>query len=261
MGTDPSKIIAIVLPLAFAAVGVACIVYVFLRRHWRNQAFKSLAADLGLTYTPRVAATEGEDVEDLRRGFGTGLIYINHLAGKHQGLSLEIFDQMMSQILCGSSMNSQTVVELSHEDLTLPEFILQPENWLSMNVHWVDGSDGMKFADDMEFSLHNFVRGDSPKEIRESFNDVVRRLLRKNEDQWIQCSGSSLRFYRAGVKLEPGEIREMIERGVRITRAFLGEPVGEKDERAAATPVSLDVAAAADASVDEDGPVPPLEQG
>lgn len=221
MGTDEiNEFAAMLLPAIVAAIGILLIAALALRRLLRPRAFRKLAAELGFEWRGDSSDGTGRDAALLHRGLGTGLIYRNHIGGRADGFQVSIFDQTMSEMLCGASMTSHTVVEISGGGAAAPEFILQPESWLSSHAHWVEDTQGIKFGRDVPFSVHNYIRGADKAAIRAHMNDRVRDLLRENTDLWIQSTGSSYRFYYCGTTLSIAQTKALLTRALAIAKAF-----------------------------------------
>ena len=218
MEFDPRIFVA---PIVCVVVGLVWIFWAVGRHYLRRRAFAKLAKDLGLDYLkkPPVEVSPEED-RLVRRGFGTGLAFNNFMTGLYEGFAVEISDQIQSQMLSSQSTMSHTVIELTRYGIRTPEFILQPESKLSWSSHLVEGSSGMKFGDDLTFSMHNYLRGPSTQEIMALFAEDVRGLLRGNETLWIQGTGNSYRFYECGYIVPVRSIPAMLERVLKMTRIF-----------------------------------------
>jgi hypothetical protein len=210
-----------VAPIACIVIGLVWVVWVVGRRCLRRRAFAQLAKELGLDYLAKPPVEVNPEEDGLiRRGFGTGLAIKNFMTGLYDGFAIEISDQIQSQMLSSQSTMSHTVIELTRHGLRTPEFILQPESKLSWSSHLVEGKSGMKFGDDLTFSMHNYLRGPQPAEIMALFTEEVRGLLRGNEALWIQGTGNSYRFYECGHIVPVRDIRAMLDRVMTLTRLF-----------------------------------------
>ena len=108
MLVDPQAFIA---PAVCLFLGIACVVFVLVRRYLRRAGIANLAKNMGFAardvHTPNVTK---EEEYLLRRGLGTGLTYSNFIDGKRDGFLVEIYDQTQSQILSGATIISHTVI-------------------------------------------------------------------------------------------------------------------------------------------------------
>jgi len=215
---DPETVYILV-----ACVGLVALwaVVVALLRVRRRGALRKLAAELGFSYSRAQYGDADEEVDEkIRQGLETGLAFDNVMTGAVGEFRVEIYDQTLSQILCGSSMTSQTVIDISREGLETPEFILQPESRVAQGFRLLEGGSALKFGGDMSFSRRNYLRGSEKETMQAAFDLEVRTLLQNNKRLWIQATGSSYRFYEYGSRMSAGRLRTALEQALAIVRAF-----------------------------------------
>ncbi len=142
------------------------------------------------------------------------------VAGRLGGYDVVVFDRILSQALCSSSLVTQTIVSVGDPDLTTPEFTLLPNNWLMKQAALADKTPNICFASDEEFMEHNYLRAPDEEAVRGPFGAPVRELLRENDTLSIQGTGSAFLFYHYGKVLPEQAICDLLDRSLEIARAF-----------------------------------------
>lgn len=190
----------------------------------RRRVYERLAGELGYEHVAEPADTEEvrDDEKRIRMGLETGLVCEEHIRGEVDGLTVDIFDEVQSQIVCSASLTAQTVIEIGSGSQSTPEFILQPECRLTRIVHNVDGNWGLRVGGDVAFAAHNYVRTEDEDGVRQLLTEAARRPLRDNQRIWIQGTGTAYRFYIQGQRLSAKQTTALLDLALDLARAFRG---------------------------------------
>lgn len=143
-----------------------------------------------------------------------------HLLQLQEGLlqnQLLIFD-LEWRVSNGKSGRTytQTMFFLQSKQLALPDFALQPENWLHRIGAWL-GLQDINLEAYPEFSRHNVLRGDDPELVRDMVvQPPFARLFQINREWHVEGMGYYLVLYKQKRLLAPDDIKELIVRGMDV---------------------------------------------
>jgi hypothetical protein len=215
--------------LPFLAAG-AFLVLFFIALHLdlrrdkkRTEAMANLAMRLGMQFTAE--APEGflslfNQVNLFILGHGGEAR--NVMQGELGGVAGSLFDYTY---VTGSgktrSEHHQTVVILSLPTLSLPAFVLKPENVL----HKVGSAFGMQdidFPQAPNFSKRFLLRGAQEHAVRAAFKPSVLSFFERHEGMSAEGRGNHLIYYRAGRAQQPIDIRGFMRQGCELAKLLAG---------------------------------------
>ena len=164
-----------------------------------------------------------QDFRLMRRGFRGR---IRHTLRQQQGLmtsNLCIFDYRYL-VWAGKTTRriEQTVFFIESRQLSLPEFLMHPENFFH-KIGELLGMDDIDFELHPEFSSNYRLIGEHEDYIRHRFNNQVLRLFSVEKGWTMEGLGFYLLLYKKGKVLSPGRIRSLYEKGIKVYEALAEE--------------------------------------
>ena len=211
--------------LVFALV-VVLVVGVVAFQHWREkkrrEAFRQLAASLGLRYTARDYAMgrHFRYLDPLDRGYNRYAFNILH--GEYQGHPVQAFDYHYETESTDSKGRRTTHDHYSsffllEQDRTFPELRIYPEGLLAKFGQML-GFDDIDF-ESVEFSRAFVVRSRDRKFAYDVCHARMMEYLLEHRDLSLEIEGRciAMSFPR---RLKPEEIPERLEQLVEVRRLF-----------------------------------------
>jgi hypothetical protein len=186
----------------------------------RTEAFANLASRFGMQFLGQAPV-----------GFKLNLFTLGHdsqarnvMKGEIDGLTVSLFDYTY---VTGSGKSRcehrQTVVGLSLPTVSLPPFILMPENIfyrIASALGWHD----IDFPEAPNFSKRFLLRGAQEHAIRAAFNPGVLDFFERHPGRSAEGCGRQLIYYRAGRLQPPAEIRAFLKQGCELGKLLDGSP-------------------------------------
>ena len=146
------------------------------------------------------------------------------MQGELDGVAISLFDYWYST---GggrfSHVYDQTVVILSLPTLSLPAFVLKPEN-IFHKAGSAFGMQDIDFPEAPNFSKRSLLRGAQAQAIRAAFNPGVLDFFERHEGMSAEGRGNHLIYYRAGRAQRPADIRGFMRQGCELARLLVGLP-------------------------------------
>jgi hypothetical protein len=208
---------------AIAVLIVVIIVYLVISYYGnqRQKAFKQLAESLNLTFSER----GDQSTLDAMCGFhlfsqGHARRISNVLTGKFNDIPVTLMDYKYTT---GSGKSShtwnQTVVLFEYEKLSLPVFVLRPEN-LFDKIGSVFGKKDIDFETAPVFSKKYLLRGDDEPSIRMIFNEWVLQYYEQHPGLSTEGDSRKLIYYRISKPVAPAKIEAFLQEGYEIYGLF-----------------------------------------
>jgi hypothetical protein len=196
------------------AVFILIVVAGAISAHKRREAFRELAARLGLRYEPfksRDMAKRYRFLDKLRRGYNR--YAYNILSGSHKGHELILFDYHYQT---GSGKNTQHhhfSFFILHLPVSFPELIIGPEGIFSKIAQSIG-------YDDIDFESHEFsrkfcVRSKDKKFAYDVCHARMIEYLLANNDLTIEIENETLAI-SFNKKLKPEQIEPNLNRLIEI---------------------------------------------
>lgn len=188
----------------------------------RREALRAFAEEAGLRFAPDAPAPAAfQNFELSQKGHSQRCR--NLIEGDTDAVTLDLFDWHYTT---GGGKNAshhrQTVVTLGSPDLAaLPQLTLGPESVF----HRIGGAFGYQdidFGDHPAFSKAYLLRGANEDAIRRLFDDELIAFLQDEAagKREIELAGGHLLVYRAGKKVAPDELRDLMATGLRYLKAM-----------------------------------------
>jgi hypothetical protein len=188
----------------------------------RTEALRRAADEMGFEY----AADPGEGFLSRYPGFhlfsqGRSPDVRNLLRGKAGGLEVAIFDY---SYVTGSGKSRhtwrQTVLAFEIDHADLPAFSLRPEMWFHKVGKWFGYKD-IDFDSHPGFSKRYLLRsGEREEDVRALFNDRVLEYFEGHPNVCTEAAGGRLVYYRAQQRVNPAELRTLLEEGFEVLALF-----------------------------------------
>ena len=144
------------------------------------------------------------------------------MRGELDGVAISLFDYWYST---GggrfSHVYDQTVVILSLPTLSLPAFVLKPEN-IFHKAGSAFGMQDIDFPEAPNFSKRFLLRGAREHAIRAAFNRGVLDFFARHEGMSAEGRGNQLIYYRAGHVQQPIDIRTFMRQGCELAKLLAG---------------------------------------
>ncbi|MEM0981920.1 MAG: hypothetical protein AAGH78_16825 [Cyanobacteria bacterium P01_H01_bin.58] len=208
--------------LSSIAVVVAVILFSFYREHKRTEALKTLATNWGFDYVGagnQRILSNASDFDLFHKGRSRRIK--NLMRGHQAGAQVEVFDYSFRT---GSGKNSQThmqtVVLITSEKLSLPYFMLLPENFLHSIGNFFGYRD-IDFQDYPNFSKRYLLRGDDETQIRQVFDYRVIPWYEARQNVSTEGSGHCLMYYYAKRRYAPKNWRSLASEAVEAYQHFV----------------------------------------
>ena len=120
-----------------------------------------------------------------------------------------------------SDVAEQTVVHMRSPQLSVPPFVLAPENVLH-KIGNLLGYEDIDFDDTPEFSGRYFLRAKgSEVRVRETFTVPVRTFFEGRRPLNVEASDDQLLVYYDDRLRDPAELRSFIDEALEIARQFM----------------------------------------
>jgi hypothetical protein len=146
----------------------------------------------------------------------------NVMQGELDGVTVSLFDYTY---VTGSgksrSDHHQTVVGLSLPALSLPAFVLKPEN-IFHKVGSAFGFQDIDFPEAPNFSKRFLLRRAQEHAIRAAFKPIVLSFFERHEGMSAEGRGNHLIYYRAGRAQQPIDIRGFMRQGCELAKLLAG---------------------------------------
>lgn len=197
--------------------GILMLVYRMRKEQARSESLKQMSRRLGLIFT---LSSEGEFFEGFKLYQGGPVR--NLLEGRLDGGEVKIFGYSYTS---GSGENSQTinstVLLLENSHLDLPDFFCRPESFWEKKLFHKD--EDIDFSDEPEFSKAYYLTGEDEERIRQMFSHEVMNFFvdkTRGEDLTVEGRGNSLALYQKGIRVEPKELRALMDEGREVLKVF-----------------------------------------
>jgi hypothetical protein len=149
---------------------------------------------------------------------------------KSDGLESEFLFDYSYTIQAGNTRvkHNQTVLFLNSKKLSLPEFILKPENFFDKIISAFGYTD-INFESHQEFSKKYNLKGEYEPLIRKYFNKSVLDLLTEHRDFTIEGMNYYFIFYKSKLLTNPNDIASFYQLGKMISELFTLQSELDKD--------------------------------
>ncbi|MEM6469521.1 MAG: hypothetical protein AAF802_08105 [Planctomycetota bacterium] len=206
--------------VVFAVLIIGIIVFVALADKKRDEALRSIAEDLRLSFNKK---TDDRLLSVMQRfklfNRGRGRKMKNVMQADTEAARLSIFDY---QYTTGGGKSSQThrftLVSMEADELQIPSFQLRPEGFFDRIGSMFGGQD-IDFKDDQAFSDAFVLSGNNEQKIRDFMTSELRELLLRHKDCYVECDQGVFIFYRRG-RRKPEQIRELMDEAFSVYTAF-----------------------------------------
>jgi hypothetical protein len=208
--------------VAFIAMGGAAVIggaVYFVRRAGvkRREALERVARDLRFSFSP------GGDSALLSGLGGYHLFSRGHskrmsnlMRGSRRDDKAAVFDYRYT-VGAGKNQRTfrQTACCFDLEGRSLPRFCVQPERaWHKIGA--LVGYDDIDFDKHPEFSKRYFLRGEDEQGVRRIFGRDLIAFFEMERGLCMEGGSGYLLFYREGKRIEPGKIRDFLEKGLHV---------------------------------------------
>ena len=184
----------------------------------RTHALRRVAKQLKLVFPPPGLDRFLQSLERFHLfSIGQNPIVSNVMAGQIDGTDVAVFD-FTHIIGSGKSARTvcQTVIWLQRRGTKRTEFALRPESYWNTLGSWLGHGD-INFESHPAFSGKYLLRGDDEPAIRELFSDEVLTFFEQQDSGVsLEGSGNKLLYYRAGVRIEPNDLRSLLKETLRL---------------------------------------------
>lgn len=213
----------VIIAAAIGALVLIVWVVVVIRRleQKRRAAFEQLALQRGWTYTGKVdfpAIPAPAEFQLFTKGHSRA--FQNRLQTSAEGAELTIVDY---RYVTGSgksrSTHSQTIVHIRSPRLSLPTFVLAPEN-VFHRIFQTFGYQDIDIDAHADFSHRFLLRGPDEQGIRQAFTGGVVSFYMTQHDVTTEGAGDQLLFYRPSRTPDPEKIPAFVEEALKALRAF-----------------------------------------
>lgn len=199
---------------------VMSIVFAFFDEKKRRQEMGAVAGQLGLEFTeqgsPALANLDRFALFNQGREWRS----YNIMRGAVEGVRVAVFDYRFTT---GGVKNQttyrQTVCAIFDEKLDLPRFELKPEGFFH-KLEALFGYQDIDFSENTEFSRKYVLRGASEDAIRAVFTSKVLSFFEASPGLNVEGGGDTIILFRAGERLQPGEIPGFLMAGIRALAVF-----------------------------------------
>jgi hypothetical protein len=188
----------------------------------RTKAIEELAASLGFTFspgpTPALEASLGS-FQLFKKGHSRKVR--NVLRQEKGDLTINQFDYTYT-VGSGKSSSTyqQTVTLFQARALSLPSFVMGPENFFHKIGEFL-GHNDIDFVEAPEFSRRYLLKGTDEGAIRQLFSDEVTGFFGGKPDFSIEGNAGSLLVYRLRKRATPEELPATIEEGLEVFKLLL----------------------------------------
>ncbi len=164
-----------------------------------------------------------QDFRLMNRGFRGRA---RHILRQQEGLmtsNLCVFDYRYL-VWSGKSTRrvEQTVFFIESQQLSLPEFLMRPENFFH-KIGELLGMDDIDFEQYPDFSSNYRLIGEDETYIRHRFTDQVLRLFSVERGWTMEGLGFYLLLYKKNKVLSPSRIQALHSKGMEVFEALVDE--------------------------------------
>ena len=212
---------AFIIPVLIVAFLAIILLGVYFDRK-RTNAIKALAEEWGFEFVGAgndLLAASTRDFDLFRKGRSRRAS--NIMRGNHKDAKIEIFDY---RYVTGGGKHSrthlQTVVSISSDRLSLPYFMLVPENFMH-KIGNIFGYQDIDFQDYPEFSQRYLLRGDDESQIRQVFNYKVIPWYESRNNVSTEGTGNCLIYYYARRRYAPENWRSLLSEAMEAHHHFI----------------------------------------
>ena len=188
------------------------------RTRQRTHELRNVAKQLKLDFAPPRLDRFLQSLEKFHLfSIGHHPTLANVMAGQIDGTDVAVFD-FTHVIRSGKSTSTvcQTVIWLQRRGTQRTEFALRPESLWNTIGSWLGHGD-INFESHPAFSRKYLLRGDDEPAIRELFSDEVLSFFEQQDSGVsLEGSGNKLLYYRAGVRIEPNDLRSLLIETLRL---------------------------------------------
>jgi hypothetical protein len=214
--------------IAAMIIGPLTLIAVFIivnraREKKRTENLRDVAAELSFEFVhsdDRLLARLG-DFPLLSQGRSRKMKNVLH--GTSSNTEVSIFDYCYTT---GGGKNSQThhqtAVCFRSKRLHLPNFELRPERWYH-KIGSMLGYQDIDFADYPEFSRRYLLRSDDEQGVRDLFTAAAIEQLDGHTDICAEGRADRLIVFRAGKRVKPMEVRDLLATGFGVYSALAHE--------------------------------------
>lgn len=181
----------------------------------RTEATRGIAEDLGLQFHAEGAPTLEAVLGKLRLfNQGRRRKFKNTMTGNANNVQIAIFEYRYTT---GSGKHQhthqQSVISFESEFLSLPDFEVRPEGMFH-KIGQAFGYKDIDFETHPTFSKRFLLRGPNEPAIRDLFQPALLDFFEDlKKGVCVEAGNNRLIFYRAGKRLKPEQIRELMEEG------------------------------------------------
>lgn len=144
----------------------------------------------------------------------------NMMYGTIDGGRASIFDYRFT---VGHGKNAhtynQSVVYFQTQRLQVPSFSLRPEGFGHKLISAL-GYQDIDFANRPVFSSKYLLRGADEQAIRNAFSEAALAYYENNLKIYTDAAGNEIFFYRQGVRVEPQDVRPLLDWGINMLGLF-----------------------------------------
>jgi hypothetical protein len=211
----------------FAGFGVLVIVFLYLNHLWekkRTAAMKEFAEEMGFDF---VGLPDSGMLGEVGGLFlfeqGHSKRFGNLMRGEANGLELRLFDYWYTT---GSgkhkSTHVQTVLCFLLPEGRLPAFSMRPQNFFHKIGTWF-GYQDINFESHPKFSDYYLLRGNAEDAVRQLFTPAALDHFETVKGACVEGGGDVLVYYRAAKRLDPKNLRSLMEEGFQALAALRPE--------------------------------------
>jgi hypothetical protein len=210
-----------------AIIGIALYINYLVEKK-RTEGMKHVAEELGFEFFPKgdgPLLTELSLFNLFTQGHSRRLY--NLMRGEANNLEVDIFDYTY---VTGSGKSShtwnQTLICFGMPDTNLPSFSLRPETFWDKIGSWF-GYQNINFDSHANFSDKYLLRGRDEEAVRALFRDEVLDYFERQPGLSVEGYGHRLIFYRQSKRIDPDNVRGLLEEGFKVLPLFKPSADGE----------------------------------
>ena len=188
----------------------------------RRRAFEGFAGETGWRFD---AEQRDPRVLDMRPfplfEKGTQKWAKHVVRGDRNDVTVAVFDYRYDESMGDSEYTEQTVVHVRSKRLSLPAFVLSPENVLH-RIGNMFGYEDIDFDDTPDFSKHYLLRAkENEPRVREAFPLPVRVFFERRKPITMEADGDQLLIYHHDKLIEADRLGDYVEEATAIARQFM----------------------------------------
>jgi hypothetical protein len=223
---DPDVLIPILILVTIGLVVVGILIVAYLWEKKRTEAMGRVAEELGFEFLPKGAPGLFKELQRFNLFMqGHSKRLYNLMRGVANDLEVAVFDYNYT-IGAGKHQQvvSQTVVCFRLARGNLPAFSLRPETFWHKIGQWF-GYQDINFESHPKFSGKYLLRGTDEAAIREVFADHVLSYYEEaGTNLCTEGNGDVLLFHRQGRRIDPKDVRGLLEDGFLVLGLFQPAP-------------------------------------